>query len=221
MKVLFENYKNLLEARLNHKTLLSIGEDSIRYDFFIALLKTYNLEPYQIEVESALNSKCFVPYLNEKSKRNEKPLIDLVLNTSTLKICAEFGLFRQNTNEEGTINKTARTIKMVNDMIRTSLHSKFENSRGFFICVADYKMIGHKMQNDFIDQFPSDYLITNDFITHQLKQKTNKIDNRFLAVFSPLNKNIKANIVYNETLKAINIKKETRLIIWEAIIMDK
>ncbi|MDQ1855794.1 hypothetical protein [Chryseobacterium sp. WLY505] len=215
MKVLFENYKELLEERLNHKTLLSIGEDSIRYDFFLALLKTYNLKPYQIEIEVALNPNCFIPNLNEKSKRSEKPMIDLVLNTSSLKICAEFGLFRQNSNKDGTIDKTKRTVKMINDMIRASLHSEFEANKSFFICVADKKMLGHKMRNNFIGKFPSDYIISNDFIKHQLQQRTNKFDHRFLAVFSPLNKNIKSRVVYNEELKAINIKEETRLIIWE------
>ena len=218
MKLLFENYKELLEERLNHKTLLSIGEDSIRYDFFSALVKTYDLKPYQIEIEVALNSNCFIPLLNKNSKRNEKPLIDLALNTSSLKICAEFGLFRQNSNQKGTINKTARTVKMINDMMRASLHSKFENFKGFFICVADNKILGHKMRNNHIGKFPSDYIITNDFIKHQLEKKTNKIDSRFLAVFSPLNKNITSTIIYNEELKAANIKNETRVIIWETII---
>ena len=220
IKDLFLNYKNLLEERLNHKTLLSIGEDSIRYDFFTALCETYNLRPYQIEIEVPLNANCFVPNKNSESKRNEKPMIDLVVKNSELNICSEFGLFRQNSNEKGTINKTARTIKMINDMIRASLESKFTDSTGYFICVADNKIIGHKMRNDFVGKFPSDYEITNEFIEYQLEQKTNNIDNRFLNIFLPMNKKIISKIVFNERLYSQNIKNETRVIIWETKIEE-
>lgn len=215
---LFNNFKKLFEERLSHKTLLSIGEDSIRYDFFIALSQTYNLKPYQIEIEVPLNANCFVPKNNSESKRNEKPMIDLVVKNSKLKICAEFGLFRQNTNEKGTINKTARTIKMINDMVRASLESKFSDTKGYFICVADNKILGHKMRNNFIEKFPSNYEITNEFLEHQLEQKTNKIDIRFLNVFMPMNKKIISKIVYNQQLSSKYIKNETRIIIWQTQI---
>ena len=145
-------------------------------------------------------------------------MMDLVVKNSEINICAEFGLFKQNSNEKGTINKTARTIKMINDMIRTSLESKFTETKGYFICVADSKIIGHKMRNQYLEKFPSNYQITKDFIYHQMEQKTNKIDERFLKVFIPMNKSITSKIIYNEQLRAKNITNETRVIIWETEI---
>ena len=103
-------------------------------------------------------------------------------------------------------------------MVRASLESKFTNTKGYFICVADNKIIGHKMQNEFIGKFPSDYEITNEFLEHQLEKKTNKIDRRFLNIFKPMNKKIISKIVYNELLISKNIKNETRVIIWETQI---
>lgn len=137
MRELFDNYKALLEQRLNHKHLLHIGEDSIRYDFFAALMTTYDLKPYQIEFEVPLHKDCFIANLNENSKRKEKPMIYLVVKNEQINLSIEFGLFRQNSNEKGSINKTSRTVKMVNDMLRTSLEAKHNKSKGLFICVAD------------------------------------------------------------------------------------
>lgn len=218
MNKLFENYKHHLEERLNERALLSIGEDSIRYDFFSALMTTYNLRPFQVEVEVALDSRCFVPSGNINAKRKEKPMIDLVVKAEQINLSAEFGLFRQNSNEKGTINKTARTVKMVNDMLRTSLEAKFSSSTGLFICVADYKMIGHRLNSGFLDKFPSNYSITSEYLTYQTNQKTNKIDRRFLKVFLPLNRHIRSEILFNEQLKAKKIVNETRVIIWETKI---
>jgi len=215
MKGLFENYKTLLEQRLNHKPLLHIGEDSIRYDFFAALMTTYDLKPYQIELEVPQHKDCFVANQNVNSTRKEKPMIDLVVKNEQISLSVEFGLFRQNSNETSTINKTSRTVKMVNDMLRSSLEAKYNESKGLFICVADNKIIGHKLRSGHLGVFPSDYIIDNEYLLFQSNQKTNNIDSRFLNSFKPLNQKIHAKIIYNEQLNARNIINETRVIIWE------
>jgi len=218
MKGLFDNYKTLLEERLNHKRLLEIGEDSIRYDFFVALMTTYDLKPHQIELEVPLHKDCFVTNQHTNSTNKEKPRIDLVVKNELINLSIEFGLFRENSNENGTINKTFRTVKMVNDMLRASLQAKITESKGLFLCVADHKIIGHKLRSGHLGVFPSDYIIDKEYLLFQREQKTNNIDTRFLCSFIPLNQKIHAKIVYNEQLHARNVSNETRVIIWENVI---
>jgi hypothetical protein len=218
MQNLFKNFKILLEERLDRKPLLSIGEDSIRYDFFVSLMDTYKFRASQIQIEVPINHQCFIPAKDKISYRNEKPLIDLVVDENDFKLSVEFGLFRQNSNELGSINKTARLVKLLNDMVRVALESYFNKTNGLFICVADSKMIGHQMRSKIVNRFPADYIITNDIIDHQLKQKTNNFDKRFLNVFQPLNRNIESRLIYNENLTANYIEKETKLLIWDVCL---
>jgi len=212
---LFNKYKNLLEERLDKLPLLNIGEDSIRYDFFAALMETYSFRPSQIRLEVAIHQNCFVPVKDIKALRKEKPMVDLVVKEPELHISVEFGLFRQNSNKDGTINKTARTVKMLNDMIRVALEKHFTGTRGLFICVADHKMLGHQLSSKILGRFPSDYLITNDIIERQLKKKTNQFDRRFLKVFQPMNSQIRSELIYNRLLKAKQINNPTYLLIWD------
>jgi len=212
---LFEKYKFLLEERLDRQPLLNIGEDSIRYDFFSAIIETHEFRPSQILLEVPINPGCFVPVMDVGSYRKEKPLVDMVVKEPELNISVEFGLFRQNSNEDGTINKTNRMVKMLNDMIRVALEKHFTNTEAFFICVADHKMLGHQLRSKLLDRFPSHYLITNQIIEHQLTQKTNNFDLRFLKVFSPMNRHINAQLIYNRQLFAKHIKTETRVLIWQ------
>lgn len=215
MKDLFEAYKKNIEERLNDKPLLMIGEDSIRYDFFAALMEVYNLRPSQIHIEMPINSQCFIPSTDKVSYRKQKPLIDLVVSEPSLKIAVEFGLFRQNSNEDGTIDKTARLAKMLNDMIRVSLEAHFSNTKGYFICVADDKMLKHQLRSKAVDRFPSSYIISSDVISHMLTYKTKKIDTRFLNVFFPLGREIVSKLVVDERINAKQVVKETRILIWE------
>lgn len=216
MEVLFKHYKKLLEERLDKKYLLSLGEDSIRYDFFAALLEVYKFRPSQIQLEVAINPQTFIPAKEKISYRNEKPLIDLVVMEEQLRISAEFGLFRQNSNDEGSINKTNRLVKMLNDMIRVSLESHFTQTIGLFICVADSKMLGHQLRSKIVGRFPCpEYIITNDIINYQLQQKTNNFDKRFLKIFQPMEKEIKGQLIFNELLQAEKVTNETRILIWK------
>jgi hypothetical protein len=191
-----------------------LGEDSIRYDFFIAISQIENLRPSDIQLEYSIHKSAFKERLNEKSKRKEKPQIDLVIETTNQKFNFEFGLFRQNSNEEGSINKTARTVKMLNDMIRLALDSYFTKRESYFICVADDKILRHQLQSKILGKFPSDYIIDNELIRKQKEKKTSDFDDRFLSVFEELDLKINSKIVYNEKMKAKLINRETRIIIW-------
>ncbi|WP_316826060.1 hypothetical protein [Pedobacter miscanthi] len=207
-----------MQERLDRFRLLHIGEDTIRYDFFAAVMETNSLRPSQIQLEVPINGQCFIPLAEKISFRKEKPLIDMVIMEPILNISAEFGLFRQNSNENGTINKTSRAVKMLNDMIRVSLEAHFTGTKGLFICVADHKMLGHQIRSNIIERFPSSYRISNDIIEHQLKQKTNQFDHRFLKVFQPMKREIVSDLIFNEILMAEQIKSETRVLIWEVAL---
>src|ERR1051326_2595915 len=121
MENVFNRFQKLFTERCNRIPLLNLREDSIRYDFFYAVTEIKKLNPWDIQLENSIDKNSFIQRNNRSSKRSENPQIDLVIDK--LKICAEFGLFRRNKNENGNINKTARTVKMLNDMIRLGLES--------------------------------------------------------------------------------------------------
>ncbi|CAN5125009.1 hypothetical protein BH09BAC5_BH09BAC5_18950 [soil metagenome] len=210
----FNKYKNIFEERCDKIKLLDVGEDSVRYDFFIALSEIEKLRPSDIQLEYSIHKSAFKARLNANSKRKEKPQIDLVVETAKHKLNFEFALFRQNSNEEGSINKTARTVKMLNDMIRLALDSQFTKRESYFICVADDKMLGHQLQSKLLGKFPSDYEINKGLIKKQKEKKTSDFDDRFLTVFNELDLKIKTKIVFNQKVEAKMINRETRIIIW-------
>lgn len=208
-------FTELLSERCNEVPLVKIGEDSIRYDFFYALCLNEKLRPCNLHLEYPIHPSAFDKRANKDCKRKEKPQIDLVVDTSDSSLNIEFGLFRQNSVEKSNIDKTARTVKLLNDMIRIGLDSLFTKRRSFFICVADYKMLGHQLQSKIIGKFPSDYIITADLVSKQKEKKTCHFDDRFISVFNRLGISFESNIVFNEEIKANMIKRETRIIIWE------
>ena len=150
--------------------------------------------------------------------RKEKPKMDLVVDK--LKMCFEFGLFRQNSNEEGTINKTNRLFKTISDMIRLGLETYFTKRKAYFICVADAKMLGHSLQSKLLGRFPSNYEITPNLIAQLSTMKTADFDERFIEKMNELNLSFNAKIIHNEEIHGSKINFETRIIIWEVICQN-
>jgi hypothetical protein len=215
--LVFEKYKNLLQERINKISFLEIREDSIRYDFFVALSEIEKLSPSDIQLEYSIHKSAYLPRENKQSKRNENPQIDLVVDTSTNKLNFEFGLFRRNSNENGSIDKTAKTIKMINDMIRLALDSNFTNRDSYFICVADEKILGHQLQSKIIGSFPSNYLLDKDLVCGLKQLKTSKLDDRFAHKLNELDLKINSEIIFNEKLEALSL--ETRVIVWKVMLL--
>jgi len=217
----FAKFKTLFEDRCSKINLLNIGEDSVRYDFFIALSDIKKLKASDIQLEYSIHKSAFNERKNKNSKRKEKPQIDLVVEAENLKLNFEFGLFRKNSNEKGSINKTARTVKMLNDMIRLALDSHYTKRESYFICVADDKMLGHQLRTKILGKFPSDYEINKELIKKQKENKTSNFDERFLAVLKKTDLNINSKIVFNQEIEAKLINQETRIIIWNVQIEQK
>lgn len=213
-------FRELLTRRCEDVPLLNIGEDSIRYDFFCALSQICQLNPWEVQLEYPINRQAFNLRNHPNSKRFEKPMLDLVVNTETMNLCAEFGLFRQNSNDNGNINPTEKTVKMMMDMIRLGLESNFSIGRHcYFICVADAKMLGHQLKSRILGRFPSSYHITIDTITQQRLKKTSNFDERFVAKLMELHATINANLIFNEEIQANRIRIETRVLVWEVSLI--
>ena len=195
-------------------------EDFVRYDFFYALTEVKKLNPWDIQLENSIDKKSFFQRNNEASKRTENPQMDLVVDKNGLRMCAEFGLFRQNKNEDGNINQTARTVKMLNDMIRLGLESFHAKRNAYFIGVADDKMLGHQLKSKIIGKFPSHYVITKEIISEQLKNKTSAFDDRFLNRFHEMKVSVKSDLIFNEEIRAKKIMRETRIMIWRTSLTE-
>lgn len=220
MKEIFKRFHELFTERCNNYQLVTFGEDSVRYDFFCAISQIMILEPWQIQLESSANSNAYKPRQNAKAKRKEKPMLDFILEDGFNNICIEFALFRQNSNDAGTINKTARTVKMLNDMIRIGLETKFSERTGYFVCVADDKMLGHQLRNKLLGQFPSNYIIDEKLVTQQMQTKTCQFDTRFIERFIELNATIKSTLVYCEQVTAQKIERLTKILVWEVQLVS-
>lgn len=214
MEEVLKVYKKLFTERCDNIPLLDMGEDSIRYDFFIAISKVMNLRNYDIMLESAISKEAYIPrVLSPRTMRKQKPKMDMVIDK--LDFCAEFGLFKQNSNEEGTIDKTDRLIKTLNDMIRLGIVSKLTGRNAYFICVADSKMLGHQLQTKRLKQFPDNYIITSDLVDELKLMRTTKFDSRFTDKMKELNLSFSSNLIFNEIIMAKKINFETRLLVWQ------
>ena len=218
MDKILPRFHKIFTDRCDRVPLLDLGEDSVRYDFFIALSDVKKLKPHDIHLEFAIDKKSYVPRKNQRSYRKEKPQMDLVVDNESLKICAEFGLFRQNSNEKGTINKTALTVKMLNDMIRLGIDSHHTKRRAFFICVADDKMLRHQLRTKILEPFPSNYHITAGLIHELRKNKTSAFDDRFIKTFKTLNSNITAKLIYEADINAKKTNRATKILAWEVFL---
>ncbi|HLA57150.1 MAG TPA: hypothetical protein VK622_00240 [Puia sp.] len=208
-------FKELFDNRCHLYPLLNFGEDSVRYDFFYALTEILKLKPWQVQLEYAMNKDAYHLRGNSKSKRKEKPMLDLIVHEGGINICVEFALFRQNSNDEGSINVTARTIKMTNDMLRLALESHYSKRQAYFICVADAKMLGHQLQSKALGCFPSNYSIDEATIEKINKLTCGELDSRFASKFNTHKSKVVADLIYNEKVNGKKIKLETRLLIWK------
>ena len=201
-----------------------MGEDSVRYDFFQALQEVKKLNPWDIQVEVPLGSNAFNPNQERspRTTRGEKPVMDLVVNLPHLKICGEFGLFRKNRNDEGSINTTSRTFKMLNDFIRLGIYSHLNSSQGYFVCVADKFMLDHQVRDKRLPKFPGNGY---EFHYHKIEQligtsntARKAVHDRFLHRFRDLDLHMQAELVYDPSIRTSLNDVETKLLIWKITV---
>jgi hypothetical protein len=201
----FNEFKRNFENRFNLQSILDLGEDSVRYDFFIAFMNNNNLQPYDIQVEYPINPNAFVSNLHPNSKRKENPQIDLFCNHPNKVITAEFGLFKRNSNPNGQVNAPEKVFKMLNDMLRLSLNQIFNHNEAFFVCVADSKILGKQMRNNILPAFPAATYVFNhvDINTwiRNLKSAESIFDKRFVDKANILQLSINAELIFNQRIQ--------------------
>lgn len=72
MNELFELFKQLIRTRLDYYgSFQSFGEDSIRYDFYSALQRYYELQPHQIILEQPIPTTQFY----QPPRENNRPIV--------------------------------------------------------------------------------------------------------------------------------------------------
>jgi hypothetical protein len=200
----FNEFKTNFERRFILQSILDLGEDSVRYDFFIAFMNNNNLQPHDIQLEYPINSNAFVSNLHPNSKRKENPQIDLYCSHPNKVITAEFGLFKRNSNPNGSVNAPEKVFKMLNDMLRLSLNQLYCSNESYFVCIADSKILGAQMRNNIIPAFPApiytfNYLDINTWI-NDLKSAEVVFDNRFVDKANILQLSIMAELVFNQQI---------------------
>lgn len=225
MRTTFNDFKVNFENRFNNQSILDLGEDSVRYDFFIAFMNRFKLNPWDIQVEFPINSNAYIPNPNPNSKRKENPQIDFYCMHPNKVITAEFGLFKRNSNPDGVVNSAEKIFKMLNDMLRLSLNKLYMPNESFFICVADSKILGTKMRNNILPAFPSplytfDYNDINNWLRN-IKSAKSKFDSRFVHKANQLRLTISAELIYNQAIlnpgAPLNITNnlETRVLVYK------
>jgi len=227
----FNEFKANFERRFNLQSILDLGEDSVRYDFFIAFMNNNNLHPHDIQVEYPINPNAFVSNRHPNSKRKENPQIDLYCSHPNKIITAEFGLFKRNSNPNGSVNTPEKVFKMLNDMLRLSLNQLYCPNESYFVCVADGKILNAQMRNNILPVFPSlnytfTYLDINTWI-NDLKSAEIVFDKRFVEKANLLQLSINAELVFNQqirnpvqTLSKTN-NLETRTLVYKIIGNNK
>ena len=118
---------------------------------------------------------------------------------------AEFGLFKRNSNPNGSVNATEKVFKMLNDMLRLSLNQVYNPNESFFICVADSKVLGAQMRNNILPAFPAtgysfNYMNINTWI-RDLKSAESIFDKRFVDKANILQLSINAELIFNERIQ--------------------
>ncbi|MBA3901365.1 MAG: hypothetical protein H0X62_14350 [Bacteroidetes bacterium] len=218
MEIVFNNFKQIFETRYSLLSALDIGEDSVRYDFFAALNKSLQLNPWEIQLESPINKQAFIPRENPRRKSDEKPRIDLLVINSELNFCAEFALFKRNKVEGSPINETEYAFKVLNDILRLGLHSFYSCSKAYFICIADATMLKKQLWHKKTPPFPGDFY---EFNYHTLKdimgeyKSSKRIDPRFLLKLEQSNLTIRADKIFDEKVNSAINPLETRTLVWE------
>lgn len=205
----FKKLKENFEERFKSISILELGEDSLRYDFFSALMEIHNLKSYQIHLEYPINKDAFESKIHINSKRKENPQMDLFSPKSFNPLIVEFGLFKRNSNIKGGVNPTEKLFKIFNDLIRLVLVKQFiQNGIAYFVCFADQKFLNYQLKgkNSLSVIFPSE---TYEFDSFQIskwienyKSAQNSFDIRFVEKIKNKDLKIKSELVFNELLSS-------------------
>jgi hypothetical protein len=210
MNELFDLYRTFLTARLQaHGSFNSFGEDSIRYDFYIALMRLYGLEPHQIILEQPIPPTQFNQrereILRGRGRHEDKPEFDLRVDPAGLLnqgLIVEFGYFRAPELASNQ-DKSGKHGKLLNELFRLALlknFALFNNYRCMFICVTDSDMINYGARGV---QGPQALPIQGNYI----------LDDNFLRILSDTSRKKIQDKFYDRTLELNIIPTAQRIIL--------
>ena len=215
IQVVLKRFHELFTHRCNNISFLDISEDSVRYDFSIAISEILKLNPWDIQLQSGIVKSICHDMANEPGSKKDRPELDMVIMKNDININVEFDLFRKESFDEVRMNKNARTIKMLNDMVRLAFDSYFTKRKCYYVCVTDKTLIGHKINSDNIKKFPSDYGLSKSMILKLKETYTKGFDERIISRIDQNISAIQSTIIYNQLLKANGTSKTSRIIAWE------
>lgn len=162
MNLLFNRFFDLVQTRLDYYgSFKKFGEDSIRYDFYFALMQQYGLLPHQIILEQAIPPTQFIDRERDlealrQGRHTDKPEFDLRVDAfGGLQngLLCEFAYFRSP--EIGTLDVTGAYGKILNEIHRLALLKHFQNTpaiegyanfnhyKCLLVCVTDSVMLGY------------------------------------------------------------------------------
>ena len=210
MEKVFKKFHELFTERYAKQSVLQMGEDTVRYDFFRAVLDELKIENWEMNVEFPVVDNAYVSNLNEKSKRKESPVIDLLINSENEKSIYEFGFFRKNSVDNSSINVTEKTFKMFNDFLRLALQKFYttDGKNAYFICVADEKIIGSKYTKiREIEEFPAvEYNLNSELLLEikNIYKSSKEINEKFLNALLKENgiDSINAKLIFKAELNS-------------------
>lgn len=210
MEKVIKEFEQILNDRINHfKNFNAFGEDSIRYDFFHAVMKMYDLKPFQLQLEYPIpNSQFEKKEKKEDSGRGRhdfKPEVDLLIDPSgNFKngLICEFAYFRKPEKAKNQ-DKTGKHGKILNEIFRLSLmknHPKFKEYKCLLICVTDEEMINYAKEGTrgaTPIKIQEEYKLNQDFLGKLKNTAIDKIDLKFKSKIDELNIIPTAKRIYN------------------------
>jgi hypothetical protein len=226
---LFELYQTFLAARLQaNGAFTSIGEDSIRYSFYIALMSLYGLEPHQIILEQAISDTQFLQRERNivelrQGRHQDKPEFDLRIDPVKgieNGVLAEFAFFR--TLKIGKVEVSGAYGKILNEIHPLALlkhyrniqnleeYVKFSNYKCLLICVTYSLMLnyGNGARGIRPAYYVQDqYHLSNEFLSPpQADGIIGSIENKFRHKTQQLNIIPTAQRIYNRANSLENPK---------------
>jgi hypothetical protein len=223
-KAIKEFERIFTERILHYKNFNSFGEDSIRYDFFNALINIYNLKPYQFQLEFPIPIEQFENKIKKENSgrgRHEyKPEVDLLIdpiNSFDVGIVAEFAYFRKPEKAKNQ-DKTGKHGKIFNEIFRLALmknHQQFNNYKCYLICVTDDEMINYAKEGTRGSTpigIQDEYLLNHDFLRKIKSTAIGKIDDKFKLKVAELSITPSAKRIFNIKSKS-NLNWE--IWVWE------
>lgn len=234
MDELFELYQTFLAARLQaHGSFTSFGEDSIRYDFYAAIMRLYGLEPHQIILEQPIPPSQFEQRVREvargRGRHEDKPEFDLRVDPVGLMnegLIVEFGYFR-TPEFASNQDKPGKHGKLLNELFRLALLKHFRlynNHRCFFICVTDSEMINygaHGVQGPQALSIQNNYVLDENFLNRLSDTSRNKIQERFYNKARELNIIPTARRIKLINNPANNIIGQWQIWVWEVNFINQ